>query len=501
MLGAGRTLDVTLDPRPSTLDYTHPSVDLRSAITVVGGGLAGSECAFQLARLGVEVCLVEMKPGRRSPAHRGDGLAELVCSNSLRSDEPETAVGLLHEELRRLSSVVLGCADQCRVPAGGALAVDREAFSDAVTRTLSAQPRVRLARREVERLPEGVVVVATGPLTSEPFAAELGRHVGERLYFYDAIAPIVDADSVDRRVAFRMSRYGKGGGDDYLNLPLEREQYLDFVSELRAAEKVSPRAFEEPRYFEGCLPIEVMAERGDEVLAHGPMRPVGLLDPRTGRRPHAVVQLRAEDRAGTAYNLVGFQTRLTWPEQRRLFRQLPGLEGAEFLRLGQIHRNTFIDSPRLLLPDLSLRSEPRILFAGQISGVEGYVESAASGLLVALSLHARLSGRKFLPPPATTALGALYRHVTGEAHPEGLSFQPTNVTFGLFPPLPGRVRKADKRVRYAQRAREDLEAWTRSLGLPIVPGDVEGDRSGPDQRSPVAESGELHADQRGGEVA
>lgn len=428
-------------------------------VTVIGGGLAGSECAWQLARWGVEVCLCEMKPLRRSPAHLGDGLAELVCSNSFRSDNPESAVGLLHRELRRLGSLILRCADQHRVPAGDALAVDRGAFSAAVTQALSAEPRIRLIRGEVERVPEGLVVIATGPLTSEALAADLAQRVGEKLYFYDAIAPIVAADSIDLSVAFRMSRYGKGGGDDYLNLPLSREEYLGFVAELRAAEKVRPHPFEEPRYFEGCLPIEVMAERGEEVLAFGPMKPVGLLDPRTGRRPDAVVQLRTEDRAGTAYNLVGFQTRLTWPEQRRIFRRLPGLGNAEFLRLGQIHRNTFIDSPRLLARDLSLSAEPRLYFAGQISGVEGYVESTASGLLVAQSVQARLAGRPFLPPPAGTALGALYRHVTGEAHPEGYEYQPSNIIFGLFPPLPGRAKKAEKRARYLARAQAALESW------------------------------------------
>jgi methylenetetrahydrofolate--tRNA-(uracil-5-)-methyltransferase len=306
-------------------------------------------------------------------------------------------------------------------------------------------------------------VVATGPLTSEGLTLELGSHVGEKLYFYDAIAPIVSADSVDMSVAFAQSRYGKGGGDDYLNLPLTKDEYLAFVQALRSGEKLKPHEFEEPRYFEGCLPIEVMAERGDEVLSHGPMKPVGLRDPRTGKAPHAVVQLRMEDVHGTAYNLVGFQTRLTWPEQRRIFGSIPGLKEAEFLRLGQIHRNTFIDSPRLLGPDLSLKKERRLFFAGQITGVEGYVESTACGLLTALAVHARLSGRPFVPPPATSALGSLYRHVTGEAHPKDHPHQPSNVIFGLFPPLAGRVPKDKKREQYALRAKRDFAPWLSTL--------------------------------------
>jgi methylenetetrahydrofolate--tRNA-(uracil-5-)-methyltransferase len=319
----------------------------------------------------VPVVLQEMKPEKRSPAHQRDTFAELVCSNSFRSDNPENAIGLLHAELRDLDSLVLDCADQCRVPAGDALAVDRERFSVMVTGRLSNKSSIDLRRGEVLRVPEGPVVIATGPLTSEALTLDLARFVGEKIYFYDAIAPIVASDSIDMSVAFAQSRYGKGGGADYLNLPMTREEYVAFVNSLRAAEKVVPHDFEEPRYFEGCLPIEVMAERGDEVLAFGPMKPVGLQDPRNGRRPHAVVQLRMEDQSASAYNMVGFQTRLTWPEQKRIFRQIPGLAQAEFLRLGQIHRNTFIDAPRLLAADLSLRAEPRLFFAGQITGVEG----------------------------------------------------------------------------------------------------------------------------------
>jgi methylenetetrahydrofolate--tRNA-(uracil-5-)-methyltransferase len=428
-------------------------------VTVIGAGLAGSECAVQLARRGIPVRLCEMKPLRRGPAHRADGPAELVCSNSFRSDSPDTPIGLLHAELRRLGSVILGAADRCRVPAGEALAVDRERFSAVVERALVTAPRIERVVGEVDALPAGDVVVATGPLTSEALTRALSRWTGDKLYFYDSIAPIVAADSVDESVAFRASRWGRGDGADYLNLPLDEAQYRAFVRELLAAEKVVPHAFEEPRYFEGCLPVEVMAERGEETLAHGPMKPVGLVDPRTGRRAYAVVQLRQEDVGGTAYNLVGFQTRLTWPEQRRVFRTLPGLQAVEFLRMGQIHRNTFIDAPRLLGPDLALVAEPRVWFAGQISGVEGYVESAASGYLVALAVAARREGRAFVPPPGETALGALYRHVTGSAHPPGTEYQPSNVTFGLFPPLPGRVPKSGRREAHAARARAALSGW------------------------------------------
>lgn len=438
-------------------------------VTVIGGGLAGSECAYHLLRLGIPVVLREMKPLKRSPAHKSDSLAELVCSNSFRSDNPESAIGLLHAELRALGSHILASADRNRVPAGDALAVEREGFAASVQQGLTSQPGFSLQAGEVERLPEGTVVIATGPLTSEALTAELERYVGEKLYFYDAIAPIVSADSIDLSIAFRQSRYGKGGGDDYLNLPMNEEEYYRFVKLVREGQKVTPHAFEEPKYFDGCLPIEVMAERGDDVLAFGPMKPVGLKDPRTGKQPHAVVQLRMEDRAGTSWNMVGFQTRLTWPEQKRIFKEIPGLKDAEFLRMGQIHRNTFIDSPRLLTKALCLKAEPRLFFAGQITGVEGYVESAACGLLVALSVHARLTGAEFVPPPATTALGSLYRHVTGEAHPEGHPHQPTNVIFGLFPPLEGRHKKLEKKALYSQRALKDLDGWLKALPFGSAP--------------------------------
>lgn len=434
-------------------------------VTVIGGGLAGSECAYQLARRGVPVTLREMKPHRRSPAHKTDQFAELVCSNSLRSDNPESAIGLLHAELRTLKSVILGCADATRVPAGDALAVERDVFSAAVTRSVREAPGVEVVPGEVDALPDGLVVVATGPLTSDALTKDLERYVGEKLYFYDSIAPIVSGDSIDMEIAFRASRYGKGGGDDYINLPMNKEEYYRFIEEVRAGQKLQPHSFEEPKYFEGCLPIEVMVDRGIETLAYGPMKPVGLRDPRTGQEPYAVVQLRMEDKAGTSWNMVGFQTRLTWGEQKRIFSTcIPGLANAEFLRMGQIHRNTFIDSPRLLGRDLALKTEPRIYFAGQITGVEGYVESAACGYLTALAVYAKLTGQEFVPPPATTALGSLYRHVTGEAHPADYDYQPSNVIYGLFPPLQGRMKKADKRVKYAERARADLATW-----LPSVP--------------------------------
>ena len=438
----------------------------KSIISVIGAGLAGSECAYQLAKRGHSVALSEMKPLKRSPAHHSNDFAELVCSNSFRSDNPESAIGLLHEELRAVESLILTCADENRVPAGDALAVDRTHFARSIKDRLKSLSNLRISEGEVTEIADlssQITVIATGPLTSDRLTQSLESYVGTKLYFYDSIAPIVAADSVDMSIAFLQSRYNKGGGDDYLNLPLDKEQYGQFISDLNTGEKVNPHGFEEQIYFEGCLPIEVMAERGEQCLAFGPMKPVGLLDPRTGQRPYAVVQLRKEDLAGSSYNMVGFQTRLTWTEQKRIFRKLPGMADAELLRMGQIHRNTFIDSPKLLQRDFSLREHPWLFFAGQITGVEGYVESAASGYWVALAIDARLRGRPFVPPPASSSMGSLYRHVTGEAHPEGHRYQPCNVIHGLFPPLKGKIRKPEKKKKYMERARIDFQSWLADL--------------------------------------
>lgn len=446
---------------------------MQQEVHIVGGGLAGTEAALVLAEAGVRVVLHEQKPARRSPAHKEDGLAELVCSNSLRSDNPHNAIGLLHEELRRLGSPVLAEADRARVPAGDALAVDRLKFSGGLTARVRSHPLIAVVAEEVRELPAGpdLCIVATGPLTGEALARSLGEAVGAaQLAFYDAIAPIVAGESVDLSLAFAQSRYGKGEGADYLNLPLTREEYERFADELLRGAKVAPHDFEEPRYFEGCLPIEVMAERGRDVLAYGPMKPVGLTDPRSGARPHAVVQLRREDRAGTAWNLVGFQTRLTWPEQKRIFGScIPGLARAEWIRLGQVHRNTFLNAPRVMAADGSLRARPHVFCAGQITGVEGYVESAASGHVAARRVLGRLRAAEFVPPPATTAVGALLRHVTGEAHPQGYEYQPTNVVYALFPPLPDRHRKQERKERLLSRARRDLAAWALEQRIPLGP--------------------------------
>jgi methylenetetrahydrofolate--tRNA-(uracil-5-)-methyltransferase len=444
-------------------------------ITVVGGGLAGCEAAWQLACAGVDVALIESKPAGMSPAHATPLLAEIVCSNSLRSDVPETPAGLLKAELRRAGSLIIACADATRVPAGDALAVDRFAFSRLVTARLANHPRVRIQRRLIEDLPDGPAIVATGPLTGGRLAQVLGSLCGKPLYFYDAIAPIVDAETIDQSIAFRASRWGNdtpdgaadGGtpndGGDYLNCPLSRDEYEAFVAAVRAGRKVLPHSFEQAKYFEGCLPIEVMAERGAEVLAFGPMKPVGLKDPRTGRRPHAVVQLRAETRHRTAYNLVGFQTRLAYPDQQRIFRTIPGLASAEFLRYGSIHRNSYVDSPSLLGPLLELRSRPSIQLAGQITGVEGYIESTAMGLLAARFAIARVRAEAPEIPPVESAMGALYHHVT-RRRAANEAFEPMNINFGLMPPLPGNPAKRDRRRMYAERALGAFSAWCPAPG-------------------------------------
>ena len=425
-------------------------------ITIIGGGPAGCEAAWQAAKRGVAVTLHEMKPHRYSPAHHSPDLAELVCSNSFRGESLENAVGLLKEELRRLGSLFMAAADETRVPAGGAVAVDRELFARAITEKIEQHPLITLVREEVTELPEGIVVIASGPLTSDLLARRLRPLVGDNLYFYDAIAPIVSADSIDLDKVFRASRYGKGDGADYLNCPLDREEYERFVARLLAGEKVAPRDFEKALHFEGCMPVEELAGRGIETLRFGPMKPVGLADPRTGREPHAVVQLRQENRDATLYNLVGFQTKLTYPDQRRIFRTIPGLERAEFVRLGSLHRNTFINSPALLEPSQQVRAEPRIFCAGQITGVEGYVESAAGGFLAGVNAARLARGASPTIPPPTTALGALLTHITST---DSRHFQPMNVNYGLFPDLPGRVKKKERRARLAERALHDLQLW------------------------------------------
>jgi methylenetetrahydrofolate--tRNA-(uracil-5-)-methyltransferase len=431
----------------------------RADVMVVGGGLAGCEAAWQLARRGLRVSLVEQKPGRISPAHTTPLLAELVCSNSLRSDDPATPAGLLKAELRRAGSLILGCADATRVPAGEALAVDRHAFARAVTVALALEPNVRIERRPLDAFPPSgmPVIIAGGPLVGGGLARELRALAGDRFYFYDAIAPIVDGETIDWAHAFRGSRYGKGSEGDYVNCPLTEAQYRQFVDEVRRGRKVLPHAFEEPRYFEGCLPIEVMAERGDDVLAFGPMKPVGL-----ETDAYAVVQLRAENRYATSYNLVGFQTRLAYPEQKRIFALVPALARAEFLRYGSIHRNSYVETWRLCGPSLELRARPEVQLAGQITGVEGYIESTAMGLLAALFLHGRLVGRPLAPPPETTAFGALYQHITRRRQP-GEPFSPTNINFGLLPPLEARAKKRERRALHAERAAAALGPWLAAI--------------------------------------
>jgi len=431
-------------------------------VHVVGAGLAGSECAWQLARRGVPVVLHEMRPARPTGAHRTADCAELVCSNSFRSDDPEHAAGLLKREMEALDSLVLAAARAHAVPAGAALAVDRLRYAAEVTGRLAALGNVELRRGEITELPAGDVVLATGPLTSPALAERLGSLLGtEYLYFYDAIAPIVDGETLDLDRMFRASRWGKGEGDDYLNSPLDRDAYLAFHRALVEAETMPLHEFESALFFEGCLPIEELARRGVETLRYGPMKPVGLAGP-DGRRPWAVVQLRQEDLARSQYNLVGFQSRMKWPDQQRIFRLLPGLEGAEFVRLGQVHRNTFVNAPRHLDATYRLRAHPRVRLAGQITGVEGYLESAATGLAAALYLLLERRGGGVEPLPATTALGALARHLT-ESDPE--RFQPANINYGLFEPLEPLPRRAERRGAFVARAARDLAAWRARCGL------------------------------------
>lgn len=444
---------------------------MTASVTVIGGGLAGCEAAWQLAQRGVSVRLVEMKPRQRTPAQTTDHLAELVCSNSLRSANVVNPVGLIKEEMRRLDSVIVQAATDAQVPAGDALAVDRERFAAAVSQRIDHHPCITRVTEVITALPTSTsTVVATGPLTAPDLATDIQQVTGQdRLYFYDAIAPIIAGASVDRSIAFAASRYGKGTGDDYLNCPLDEAAYEAFVTALLEAPTVPLHSFEEPKYFQGCLPIEVVAQGGRESLRFGCMKPVGLADPRTGARPYAVVQLRQEDVAGQAFNLVGFQTKLKHPEQKRIFRMIPGLENVEFLRLGGIHRNTYLDSPTLLDERMRLRVRPNIRFAGQITGVEGYVESSAHGLVTGRLLAADMLGQSLTPPPQATALGALWEHVQGLHRLPGRPYEPQNINGAMFPPPETGVPKVARKHRRVEKAVHALEQWADVAGIALAP--------------------------------
>jgi methylenetetrahydrofolate--tRNA-(uracil-5-)-methyltransferase len=437
---------------------------MRQDVIVIGGGLAGSEAAWQAANRGAKVTLYEMRPKEMTPAHKTGELAELVCSNSLGSADPLSAPGLLKEEMRRMESLVIRAAEQARVPAGSALAVDRGQFSSAITMALKGHPNIRILHEEITQIPtDCICIIATGPLTSDRFSQAIAEVThSNHLYFYDAISPIVDADSIDMNIAFRASRYDKGG-DDYLNCPMDEAAYVKLYEALRSAEKVQPKDFEKTPYFEACLPIEVMAERGRDTMQFGPLKPVGLADPRTGRQPYAVVQLRTENAHRSCYNLVGFQTKLTYGEQKRVFRMIPGLEQAEFLRYGSLHRNTFINAPQLLMRTLQVKSRETLLFAGQLVGVEGYTDSAAMGGLAGINAARMFASLAPISPPPTTAHGSLVQYIT-TSDPD--RFQPMNSNFGLFPPLSSPVRnKERKRQLIAQRALDDHAAWMTQFGL------------------------------------
>lgn len=434
-------------------------------VIIIGGGLAGCEAAWQLSKRGHSVHLFEMKPHQFSPAHKKDHLAELVCSNSLKSNSPESAPGLLKEELRRLNSLILASADQTSVAAGSALAVDRDAFSSRVENQLLLQKDITLSRTEITDIPrDALTIIATGPLTSDALAQSLLRILdGPYLYFYDAIAPIVEADSIDMKKVYRASRYNKGT-PDYLNCPLTENEYKHFHRELLWGQKVAPKSFEDIKHFEGCLPVEILAARGEDTLAFGPMKPVGLINPYTGTMPYAVVQLRQENASGSLLNMVGFQTKLTWPEQERIFRLIPGLENAQFARMGSIHRNTYIHSPALLSPSLQLKTNPDIFLAGQITGVEGYMESTAMGLLAGLSASFVLEGKQLQPPPRTTAIGALLSYITSSESAN--NFQPMNINFGILSNLDvKKIRKKDKYPLYVNRALHSLNDWMQKQNL------------------------------------
>ncbi len=435
-------------------------------VQIIGGGLAGTETAWRLAQAGMRAEILEMRPVISTPAHQTGLLAELVCSNSLRAEAPTSAVGLLKEEMTGLDSLVMAAALKHRIPAGKALAVDREAFAQEITKRVAEHPLITLTRIQVRTLPEPgsqPLVVAAGPLAGEGVTEALVQLTGEKnLHFYDAIAPIVEADSINHEIAFWASRYADPEEEaDYLNCPLNEEEYKAFYRALMEADKVPLRSFEKVKYFEGCLPIEVMAERGEKTLSFGPLKPVGLVDPRTGERPHAVVQLRKEDRHGRYLNLVGFQTKLTRPAQEKVFRTIPGMEEAVFARLGSIHRNTFVCGPEVLAPDMSLRSRPDVLLAGQISGVEGYVESSASGILAGEFIRQRIMGTPFTPPPPETALGAILGHCTLAPVKR---FQPSNINFSLFPALEKRLPKKERPGAYMERARAAFKAWSALPG-------------------------------------
>ena len=434
-------------------------------ITIIGGGLAGCEAAWQIAQRGISVRLHEMKPDQYSPAHSMQSLAELVCSNSLRSDDPNSAVGLLKEEMRRLDSLLMEAAEITKVPAGKALAVDRVRFADWITERMEQHEKITICRGEIQEIPEpgeAPIILATGPLTSAPLAASLAKLTGdEHLAFYDAIAPIVNAESLNRDIIFQASRYDDGPGD-YLNCPMSEEEYTNFINAMKEAKTVPLKSFEEQKYFEGCLPIEVMVSRGDDTPRFGPMKPVGLPDPRTGEDAYAVVQLRKENVEGSQYNMVGFQTKLTYPEQKRIFRMIPGMENAEFDRLGSIHRNTFICAPKILRPTLQCDKRPDLLLAGQLTGVEGYVESTAMGLLAGINAARLALGQEPAVPPADTALGALTRHLTNT---ETKHFQPSNVNFGLFPPIGKKMPKRMRGEYRATQAQESLAKWIQDAEI------------------------------------
>lgn len=435
------------------------------SVTIIGGGLAGCEAAWQLLRRGHAVHLHEMKPQKFSPAHKMEELAELVCSNSLKSNSLDNAPGLLKEEMRRFNSLIITAADKTALAAGTALAVDRLQFAQNVEFQLKQQKQFSLTRGEVTVIPrDRLTIIATGPLTSDALSQEIALLLGSSyLYFYDAIAPIVEADSIDMNKVYWASRYDKGT-PDYLNCPLSEDQYKRFRQELLDGEKVAAKEFEEVKHFEGCLPIEILASRGEDTLAFGPMKPVGLVDPKTGLLPYAVVQLRRENSSASLFNLVGFQTKLTWPAQRRIFRLIPGLENAKFARMGSIHRNTYIHSPSLLAPSLQLKTDNNIFFAGQITGVEGYTESTAMGLLTGLNAAAILEGKKLQPPPATTAIGSLLNYITS-AEQAG-HFQPMNINFGLLEPMPRKkIRKRERNILYVNRALQSLQEWMEKNNL------------------------------------